>query len=552
MPTAAEALALLQNMEPCDSDGGEESFLLQESLDSDMSSSDEMSSGSESRPPPKKKGRMETQTRPNDPNCETAKDGTVWVKEEVGRPLPHSYLEPYTCDGEPTEEVRSTVKTRLQSFCCLVSLDILDIIRKCTTEHGRRKEAGWDMSVHELMAFISILLWRGVLRIPSLADAWSTTLGFSQVKTIMARNRCQDIMRHLSFDEKDTRPQRVETDKFALVSNVWQMFVANCIKSYDPGQYITIDKQLFPTKSHCPFLQYIASKPDKFGIKFWVAYDLKSKYMCNAMPYLGKDLSRPSEETRSEDVAMKLMEPFMDKGRTVTTDNYFTSLSLAQQLLSRKTSLVGTINKTRRELPPSAKQLDCKKFTTQVFSTTDTTLTVYAPKRRKTICILSTMHSTVEIRDNHKMKPNTVTDYNTMKCGVDVMDQKVRQYTVRAATRRWPVAVFFNMIDMAAMNAHMLYRACTGVKERRVDFLANLAKELAEQFMQEKMVEKEKLLCQQPATPCPWKRAMCQVTIRCKKNHANSRCVHCHKYTCGKCRQETKWQCQKCADKSDH
>lgn len=93
--------------------------------------------------------------------------------------------------------------------------------------------------------------------------------------------------------------------------------------------------------------------------------------MCNAFPYLGKDLSRPSGERLSEHVVMKLMEPFMDKGRTVTTDNYFTSLSLAQRLLSRKTSLVGTINKIRREVPPSAEQpLERNEFTTQVCCST--------------------------------------------------------------------------------------------------------------------------------------------------------------------------------------
>ncbi|KAM9461429.1 piggyBac transposable element-derived protein 4-like [Clarias gariepinus] len=510
--TAAEALSLLQNMDSCDSDGGEVSIHLQESSDSDMSSDDEMCSGLESRTPLKKKSRLETQTTQKNSSYETAKDGTVWVEEEVGRPLPHGRLETYTCDGEPTEEVRRTIKNRLQSFLFLVSWDILHTIRKCTVEYGRRMEADWDMSVYELMAFISILLWRGVIRIPSLADAWSATLGISHVKSTMARNRFQDIMRHLRFDDKDTRTQRVATDKFAAISNIWQMFVTNCIKSYNPGQHITVGAQLFPTKSRCPFQQYIATKPDKFGIKFWVACDLKSKYMCNAIPYLGKDLSRPSGERLSENVVMKLMEPFMDKGRTVTTDNYSTSLSLAGRLLSRKTTLVGTINKIHRELPQSAKQSsDRNEFTTQVFSTTGTTLTVYAPKRRKTVCILSTMHNIVEIGDNRKRKPNTVTDYNTMKCGVDIMDRKVGQYTVRAGTRRWPVAVFYNLIDMAAMNAHVLYQACTGVKERRVDFLAQLATELAEQFMQERMVDKEQLLRQQPATPHPGKRAKCQL-----------------------------------------
>ncbi|XP_053332765.1 uncharacterized protein LOC128506371 [Clarias gariepinus] len=141
------------------------------------------------------------------------------------------------------------------------------------------------------------------------------------------------------------------------------------------------------------------------------------------------------------------------------------------------------------------------------------------------------MHNIVEIGDNRKRKSNTVTDYNTIKCGVDIMNQKVRQYTVWAGTRRWPVAVFYNFIDMAAMNAHVLYHVCTGVKQRRVDFLAQLATELAEQFMRERMVDKEQLLWQQPATPHPGKRAKCQVTFQCKKNNATLRCVACFKYT---------------------
>ncbi|KAL6481297.1 hypothetical protein MHYP_G00093770 [Metynnis hypsauchen] len=71
---------------------------------------------------------------------------------------------------------------------------------------------------------------------------------------------------------------------------------------------------------------------------------------------------------------------------------------------------------------------------------------------------------------------------NTTKCGVDVMDQMVQEYSMRAGTQRWPVTVFYNMIDMAALNAHVLYQACTGVQERRVDFLVELARELGDLY----------------------------------------------------------------------
>ncbi|ROI16365.1 hypothetical protein DPX16_6385 [Anabarilius grahami] len=164
-----------------------------------------------------------------------------------------------------------------------------------------------------------------------------------------------------------------------------------------------------------------------------------------------------------------------------------------------------------------------------VFSTTAATLTPYAPKRKKTVYILSSMHSVIQTDNTTKRKPNTVTLYNTTKCGVDVMDQMVQEYTVRTGTRRWPVAVFYNMIDMAALNAHVLYQACIGRQERQVDFLVELARELANSHMCAKKARKEQLLRTQPSTPSPGKRAMCQVKHQCKNNHATVRCVHCYR-----------------------
>ena len=69
----------------------------------------------------------------------------------------------------------------------------------------------------------------------------------------------------------------------------------------------------------------MASKPDKFGIKFWCLADNKSKYLCNAFPYLGKDPFRKKTTTISLHVCEQLMVPYFNKGYNVTMDNFFTS-----------------------------------------------------------------------------------------------------------------------------------------------------------------------------------------------------------------------------------
>ena len=48
-------------------------------------------------------------------------------------------------------------------------------------------------------------------------------------------------------------------------------------------------------------------------------------------------------------------------------------------------------------------------------------------------------------------------DYNQTKVGVDLVGRCINKYTVRRITHRWPIIVFFNMIDIAAINAMTIW-----------------------------------------------------------------------------------------------
>jgi hypothetical protein len=48
-------------------------------------------------------------------------------------------------------------------------------------------------------------------------------------------------------------------------------------------------------------------------------------------------------------------------------------------------------------------------------------------------------------------------DYNQTKFGVDTVDQCISMYTIRRVTKRWPMIVFFNLIDIASINAMTLW-----------------------------------------------------------------------------------------------
>ena len=64
------------------------------------------------------------------------------------------------------------------------------------------------------------------------------------------------------------------------------------------------------------------NKLDKFGIKFWMAVNVESKYLYNGFPYLGKDLTRSGDASLPTDVVMKLIIHFFREDFNITCDNF--------------------------------------------------------------------------------------------------------------------------------------------------------------------------------------------------------------------------------------
>ena len=48
---------------------------------------------------------------------------------------------------------------------------------------------------------------------------------------------------------KSTRSECLKTDKLALFSDIWNQFIEKCAGSYNLGEYLVVDEQLFPSKT---------------------------------------------------------------------------------------------------------------------------------------------------------------------------------------------------------------------------------------------------------------------------------------------------------------
>jgi hypothetical protein len=177
------------------------------------------------------------------------------------------------------------------------------------------------------------------------------------------------------------------------------------------------------------------------------------------------------------------MSPYLNKGRNVTTHNFFTSASLAQTCKAKDTSFVGTISRTRREIPAVLAMERATLYETTLLRNGDgATLTVYQGKINKNVLLLSTLHSTADIKTNYKKLPDTVQLYSKTKCRANIFYQMARRYSTRAAARRWPVHVFYNILDLVAMNAWIIYSGVTRKEMSRHAILHQLALELQEVY----------------------------------------------------------------------
>ena len=84
----------------------------------------------------------------------------------------------------------------------------------------------------------------------------------------------------------------------------------------------------------------------------------------------------------------------------------------------------------------------------------------YKPKAGRNVILLSSMDSgrmgTVDAETN---KPSIVLYYNSTKGGVYNFDKLAVTYSVKRKTRRWPMCIFSNIVDISAVNAFVIWKS---------------------------------------------------------------------------------------------
>ena len=459
-----------------------------------------------------------------------------------------------------------SISTELEGWKLLVSDGIINkIVLHTNSEIGRKKmnyteNCGYvgETDTTELLALFGLLYISGCRKDNHLttAEMWSK-YGPEIYRSIMSETRFRFLISCIRFDDKTARNRE---DKFSPIREIWEEFESNCTKYYTPHEYVTIDEQLLGFRGNCPFRVYIASKPDKYGLKIVTMCDSRTFYMVSAIPYIGKEV-RANAEPLPHYYVKKLSESIHGTGRNITMDNWFTSIPLADNMVNNyNLTIVGTLRKNKKEVPSSFLANKNKEALTSQFAFDQKkTLVSFTPKKSKCVLLLSTMHNTKTVDPNKK--PEIINFYNSTKGGVDTFDQMVHTYSVSRKTRRWPLRYFYGILDQAGVNSGVLFQMVKRNREKciRRHYLFELGMQLARPHMERRLTKnltkklsssirtilgmEEENIAAVPPPPKLAKQTRCALCPRIKDIKTKTACSKCHKPVCNTHRVEICSEC---------
>lgn len=419
-----------------------------------------------------------------------------------------------------------------------------------------------DTDIVEMRGFLGLLIYTSAFKSgeESLESLYATDgTGRDVFRCTMPKRRFEFLLISLRFDNAETRIQRKALDLAAPISNVFQRLIENFQRHYNIGANATVDEMLIAYRGRCSFRMYMPRKPAKYGIKVQCLTDARNNYLYNAYIYTGrgsdgqtlsmqeKQLSIPTQSV------IRLCKGLENSHRNITADNWFSSIQLVQELQKRGLTYVGTLKKNKAELPPQFLPHKTREVNSSLYGFHENiTLLSHVPKKSRAVLVISSMHHTAS-KQLPGEKPEIIEYYNMTKSGVDTLDKKTAGYSSSRRTNRWPVAVFFQLLDISAVNAFIMHQSYKNAKQlERLDFLKELAKSLTTPQMERRLQNKkmprelkstlERILKKsntttemEPAEEVLETRRLCHICPTKLKRKTQYLCCVCKKPICLKC-----------------
>ena len=431
----------------------------------------------------------------------------------------------------------------------------------------------FQLTSKEFLAFLGIIIFMGLVDVPSLAEYWNNDGFFGQDfirASGMNRARFMNILTalHLCDLEQDKVNELHKARKepydplFKLKPLVNDLQLA-CEAYFVPGQNISIDERMVAYKGRTGMKQYIKDKPTKWGFKLWILASSDSGYTYKFQVYMGKRLT-PTTNGLGYDVVMTLMDGLFRQGYHLFCDNFYSSPKLCSDLFQRGCFLTGTIPENRIGFPknlgnPLPAKAECG--TSRWFRDGQTAFVKW--KDTKVVCVISSFYPAsgrdfVErgrgklvggryVKDRVNIPP-PMKGYNANMGGVDLSDQLLKCYEIIRKSKKWWKTLFLHFIDVGIVNSFIIHKSIGGQLSHKM-FRVNLAKAL--------IVASEMQVNPSPGPGRPRKSAVradhCPIAISnegldnktTKASLGRKNCKLC--YDLERKQMKTPWQCSACS-----
>ena len=150
------------------------------------------------------------------------------------------------------------------------------------------------ITINELKAFIGLLILFGLKKINhvSIHYIWSPkSIHWVPLATgTMSRKRFALIAHEMTFDDNraEIRHEKKKLNsKFYKMEEIFNVFKINISNILIPSSNLCIDETLYACRARCAFIQFMKSKPAKYGIKFWCLVDVATNCQIAINIYLG-------------------------------------------------------------------------------------------------------------------------------------------------------------------------------------------------------------------------------------------------------------------------
>ena len=294
--------------------------------------------------------------------------------------------------------------------------------RQNKSHGGSSRWNNWaDCTEDEIKKLFALIIVMGLVRKADLPSYWSTEemCATPFFRKVMTRNRFLQLYWNLHMTQHLTPDDEEEETEEKHVLHKIKPMLDKCNtrfrEAYQPGRRLSYDEASCAFKGRVAFLHYNKHKPAKYHIMVYTCSEA-SGYTLGLDPYFGdktKDVYSNRANKNEKILVNQVMGhlekmELLDKGYFIFMDNYYSSITLFDKLLKRKTFACGTIKaqgkwplalptvKKGKNFPKGEVRVRRRDITDEAGETVGSMLaTVFYD--RKSVCLLSTIHLSLNV-----------------------------------------------------------------------------------------------------------------------------------------------------------